>query len=170
MLSLYGRTSRKIKSTMSTMETMMPKTIRRAECNAAELVDDERYKISKAALITDCEPGPLCVVHLTLDCTDCRKARCAQEVERKERIAADHREVGSHVAVNRAVTAAIEDTKRTDNVLLRNKTGDGSTAACQLPQPSGAKIQAIALPMVARMLLLISSSVSILNAPSTTPK
>ena len=32
-----------------------------------------------------------------------------------------------------------------------------ATAACQVPQPSGAKIQAIALPIAARMLLSIST-------------
>ena len=32
-----------------------------------------------------------------------------------------------------------------------------ATAACQVPQPSGVKIQAIALPMTARMLLSIST-------------
>ena len=45
-----------------------------------------------------------------------------------------------------------------------------ATVACQLPQPSGAKIHEIALPTAANMLLPISSSASIWNVPSTQPK
>ena len=45
-----------------------------------------------------------------------------------------------------------------------------ATAACQLPQPRGLKIQAMALPMAARMEQSISSSLSIRNVPSTKPK
>ena len=45
-----------------------------------------------------------------------------------------------------------------------------ATVACQVPQPSGAKIQAIALPIVARIEEPISSSVSMRKVPSTKPK
>ena len=45
-----------------------------------------------------------------------------------------------------------------------------ATVACQLPQPRGMKIQAMALPILARMELLIWSSVSIWKVPSTQPK
>ena len=45
-----------------------------------------------------------------------------------------------------------------------------ATVACQLPQPRGAKIQAMALPTRARMEYSISSSDSIRKAPSTQPK
>ena len=45
-----------------------------------------------------------------------------------------------------------------------------ATVACQVPQPSGAKIQAMAPPMPARIEWLISSSASIRKLPSTTPK
>ena len=44
-----------------------------------------------------------------------------------------------------------------------------ATAACQLPQLRGANIQAMPLPIAANMLLPISSSASIPNAPSTQP-
>ena len=82
---------------------------------AAELVDHQGDEVSEAALVADCEPSPLCVVHLALDCADSREAGSAEKVEDEEGVAGD------------------------------------ATVACQLPQPSGAKIQAIALPMVARM-------------------
>ena len=45
-----------------------------------------------------------------------------------------------------------------------------ATAACQLPQPKGMKIQATRLPIRARMEQSICSSLSIWKAPSTQPK
>ena len=45
-----------------------------------------------------------------------------------------------------------------------------ATAACQLPQPRGLKIQASTPPMAARMEWSISSSDSMRNVPSTVPK
>ena len=45
-----------------------------------------------------------------------------------------------------------------------------ATAACQLPKPSGIKIQEIALPMRARMDISISSSVSMRKPSSAKPK
>ena len=45
-----------------------------------------------------------------------------------------------------------------------------ATVACQVPNPSGAKIQAITLPTLARMDISSSSSSSIRKTPSTVPK
>ena len=44
------------------------------------------------------------------------------------------------------------------------------SVACQSPQPRGANIQQIALPMLAKILQSICDSSSIVNAPSTQPK
>ena len=98
---------------------------------AAELVDHQGDEVSEAALVADCEPSPLCVVHLALDCADSREAGSAEKVKDEEGVAGDAGERAGDVLVNRPVMEA--------------------TVACQLPQPSGVKIQAIALPMVARM-------------------
>ena len=51
---------------------------------AANLVDEEGDYIREAALIADCEPCPLRVVHLALDCADCRETRSAEQVEHEE--------------------------------------------------------------------------------------
>ena len=45
-----------------------------------------------------------------------------------------------------------------------------ATAACQLPHPSGVNIQQIALPILAKILISISSSANILNPSSVNPK
>ena len=50
----------------------------------AELVDHQGTQISEAALIADGEPGPLGVVHLTLDSADRREAGSAQQVEHQK--------------------------------------------------------------------------------------
>ena len=92
---------------------------------AAELVYHEGDCISKSALITDCEPGPFCVVHFTLHSADCCEARCAEKVEYEEGIAGDSVEGSCKVLVNSTVAAAIEDTESTDDVLFCDKSGDG---------------------------------------------
>ena len=50
----------------------------------AELVAPPGDDLGEAALIADGEPRPLGVVHLTLDSTDGREARSAQQVEHQE--------------------------------------------------------------------------------------
>ena len=119
----------------------------------AELVDHQGNEVSKAALIADGEPCPLRVVHLTLDRADGGKARGAQEVKNKEGIACDAGKVHGKILIHRAVAAAIEDTERTVKIrhgifIFRVME---ATVACQLPQPSGIKIQAIRLPILARI-------------------
>ena len=91
----------------------------------SELVDHEGDDIRKAALIADGEPSPLCVVHLTLDGADGSKAWSAKQVEHEEGVAGDLRESLGNFLINRSLAAAVENTERTDDVFLRNKTGDG---------------------------------------------
>ena len=91
----------------------------------AELVDHKSDAVCKAALITDSEPCPLCVVHLTLDSADSREAGCAEEVEYEEGITRDAVEGRRDILVNGPVAASVEDAERTDNVFLCDKSRDG---------------------------------------------
>ena len=91
----------------------------------AELIDHQGNEVSKAALIADGEPCPLRVVHLTLDRADGREARSAQQVEHQEGIPGDAGEGRRDILVNGQLTAAVEDTERTDDVLLGDKASDG---------------------------------------------
>ena len=90
----------------------------------AELVDHQRDDIGEAALITDGEPGPFCIVHFTLDGTDGCEARRAQQIEYQERVAADRREYGCQSRIN-VSGRAVEDAHRTNDVFLRDQTCDG---------------------------------------------
>lgn len=50
----------------------------------ADLIDNERYRISESALIADGKPCPFCAVHLTLDRTDGSEAGSAEQIEDEE--------------------------------------------------------------------------------------
>ena len=91
----------------------------------AELVYHKGDNIGEAALIADCEPGPLCTVHLTLDSADSCEAGSAQKVEDEERISGYAGERLCKGCINVAL-CAIEDAHRTDDVLFCDKSGDRS--------------------------------------------
>ena len=55
-----------------------------ARNKSAELIYHKGYSIGKTALVSDCSPCPFSIIHLTLDCSDCRKAGCAEKVEYEE--------------------------------------------------------------------------------------
>ena len=78
-----------------------------SEEQVAELVDHQSDDVSEAALIADCKPSPLVVVHLTLDCADSREAGSAKKVEYEERICADAGEYTCESVINIAVAVLI---------------------------------------------------------------
>ena len=89
----------------------------------AELVDHQRDRVGKSALISDGELRPLGVVHLTTNGADSGKARCAEQVEHKERISGDTAESFGKRCIDRA-GAAVQNTHRADDVFLCHKSRD----------------------------------------------
>lgn len=95
-----------------------------AKEKVAELVDDECYGVSEAALIENGECCPFGAVHFSADGTHGGKARRAEQVENKECVSADRGESGSKVGVNRSTFGGIEDAHCTHDVFFGNKTGN----------------------------------------------
>ena len=55
-----------------------------ADEDVTELSYHKSDAVCKAALVSDCEPSPFSVVHLTLDSTDCCEAGSAKKVKYEE--------------------------------------------------------------------------------------
>ena len=84
----------------------------------AELIYDQSDRICEQALIPDCEPSPLCIVHLTLDCTDGCEAGSAEKVKDEEGVSGKSGEGACEVLIYACVAAAVKDTESTDDVFL----------------------------------------------------
>ncbi len=102
--------------------------------------------ISKQALITDCEPEPLDVVHLSLDSTHSCKARSTEKVEEKERETAETCECGTDFCPS----TRIKDTHCTNDVFLSNKTCDRCNGCLPVAPAERCKIHARPLPIAAK--------------------
>ncbi len=106
------------------------------------------------------------MIHLPLDRTDRRKTGRTQKVEHQEGISFRHAEISTALRPS----AGIGDSHRAHNIFLRHKTCDGCHRRLPVPQPSGIKIHAIALPAAASRDWSISSSASIRNPSEVNPK
>ena len=93
----------------------------------ADLIDAKRNDISQKTLITNSERCPSRAVHLTTDGGHGRETRRAEQIERKEGITSPAVERKREIATGaRRRAVLIENAKRADDVLLRDKPRDGS--------------------------------------------
>ena len=99
--------------------------------STANLIDAQRCQISETALITDREPCPLGVVHLSLDSADRREAGCAQKVEYQEAVTCQRRHLCLEICPDFFAgfgyfsAVFIQDTKCSDDILFCDQTGNG---------------------------------------------
>lgn len=105
----------------------------------AELVDDECYGVSEAALVENGKCCPFGAVHFAADGTHGGKARCAKQVENKERISTDRGESGGKIGVNRSGLCGIEDTHGANDIFFGKKTGEGGNRCLPRAEAQGGK-------------------------------
>lgn len=97
-----------------------------------KLIDDQRKRIRKAALVADCKPSPFCAVHLPPDCADCGEAGRAQQVEDQEGVGREGCKRGAYIlphlpAVFRNLfKPAEEHAEGANHILLCDQARDGS--------------------------------------------
>ena len=107
-----------------------------------DLIYTQGYHICQTALISDSDPEPSGIVHLTLDRTHSCEARCAQQVECQESITACYGEGSGHVRIYGTFACAVEDTHSTYDVLLCYQTGDGCNGCLPVTEALRMKIHA----------------------------
>ena len=76
--ALLVRTEQQINESDHTKECYDCTESKMSGCDqCTDLIDAHGNNVSQTTLISDCEPEPLCIVHLSLDCSHSCEARCA---------------------------------------------------------------------------------------------